>query len=199
MLSIHGFGRLLQALQPRSWQISTSAVYRIAEAQRRRILERVEQRGEDVHGNKFAPYSTRGPTYIYPEGHKAGRGRKAAASRLAKKLGLGRSTVTRTGGIKFESYAAYKQALGRSAVDLTGAHRRMLGQLVVAKVTTDSAAIGIYGEAARRATGHQKGSPKSHLPRRHWLGFTAQESLAIREHVRRELAARRNSLGAGAT
>jgi hypothetical protein len=82
----------------------------------------------------FAPYSTKGPYYYYPNGRigqtKAGaKANKAAVTRLLNRRGVIESNTgkeingvrTRNGqGIKFEDYAAFKASLGRLGVDLRG-------------------------------------------------------------------------------
>lgn len=167
--------------------------------QKARIIERTES-GTDVDGNTFQPYSTRGPYYYYPSGHLGtSRGalktRKAAVRRLLKVTGevstyrgeyLGGSSVggvaTRNGlGIRFESYADFKESLGRAGVDLTGPRApHMLQAITVLNgVRDDELLIGVYGEAAARAQGNNDGTRYS--PRRRWFGAS---TLDIREMVK---------------
>lgn len=192
-----------------------------AQRQRTRILDRTA-RGIDVDGTPFAPYSTNGPYYYYPNGRvgnaKFGaKQNKAAADRLIKKLGNSpRSTVmsapkigslfgidyagedigyqkTRDGqGIKFASYAAFKAALARTGVDLRGPRAPHMLQAITIGVSFERSAadinlglndranpvqevvIGIYGDEAARASGHNEGIP-GRLPQRRFLGANASD------------------------
>ncbi len=106
---------------------------------RSRILDRT-QRGVDVNGSAFAPYSTKGPYYFYPNqsvGSIRGgsvelkRARAVAASNRHKNTGgIGKRTAV---GIRYESYAAAKAAHGRTNVDLFGLeqHTHMLNSMIV--------------------------------------------------------------------
>jgi hypothetical protein len=169
-------------------------------------------RGVDVDGVAFAPYSRKGPYYYYPSPLGKHKQRKAAVNRLlritrdvsegkweahfkagrdmdAEKSSVG-GVKTRSGlGIKFESYADFKESLGRFGVDLTGPRApHMLQELTVRAGGTelkssdpvgprsrmescDEVAIGIYDPVkAAIARGHQNGSRK--LPQRRFLGAT---------------------------
>jgi hypothetical protein len=81
---------------------------------------------------------------------------------------------TRSGvGIRFESYADFKASIGRAGVDLTGPRAPHMLQAITVAVndrdlgTSDSStagsapaqafSLGIYGEAAGRASGHNTG------------------------------------------
>lgn len=165
------------------------------------VLDRTS-RGVDVEGRAFASYSTKGPYYYYPtklsargrraknvlsaygrSGHAAEAetlateqgSRRRAAQRLHRKLGK-EGTRTRV-GIKFESYAAFKRALGRFLVDLTGprAPHMLQGLMVRALDGAVGFVLGIYGEPALRARGHQEGNPKCNLPQRKFLGATQDD------------------------
>lgn len=172
--------------------------------QKSRILQRTSQ-GLDWQGTAFAPYSLSGPIYYYPS---AKGNRKAAAQRVARKLGVSRQgseAAKRTGlGIKFSSYAALKAAFGRSGVDLRGISGPHMLQALVARVngilsqeedgssprydrTTASdpvIVLGVYGDEAERASGHQTGT--KHLPQRKFLGANAKDqSQMIQDIVER--------------
>lgn len=218
------------ARMERAFDMSAQAMTRIGESQRKRNLVRVTEQGIDVHGAPFAPYSTKGPIYIYlqpgtrgprisrsataspiPKGESlvysdAGgpaidivsdpmesfgrkvrqvtdrQRRRSAAQSLARRTqGPEYKTseegqVTKGGGLKFSSYAAFKLWLGRNGiVDLMGLHARMTQQVVTSNPQQNSIAIGVYGEASDRAHGHQDGVPSRNLPKREWLGATVQE------------------------
>jgi hypothetical protein len=177
------------------------------ERQRERILSRTAQ-GLDAGANPFAPYSEKGPYYYYPtkgskEGHQRSFGfvkqqeirrRSAAAGRLMRKMGFagrgsqvpfkfaegkihrGRGSV----GIRFESYAAFKRALGRTNVDLLGPSApHMLQALQVVKVTPQGGTLGIYGQEADRATGHNEGASIRNLPKREFFAFSERDVDAV--------------------
>jgi hypothetical protein len=138
-----------------------------------RIIDRTA-RGIDVNGQSFHPYSTKGPYYFYPFGKTGSKNftvkqKVSAATRLRAKIG---GTKTRSGmGLKFASYAAFKSALGRSTVDLTGLRAPHMLQAIEVKVNdqTSTIILGIYGEEAERASGHNTGVP-GRLPRRYFFG-----------------------------
>lgn len=107
---------------------------------------------------------------------------KAAASRLLKKLGGPGSggVKSRTGvSIKFASYGAFKRALGRAGVDLTGPRAPHMMQALTVRAESDGVVIGIYGEPAGRAQGHQYGNPRRKLPQRKFLGATPEDRREI--------------------
>jgi hypothetical protein len=88
----------------------------VGEGYRSRIRERTFA-GVDVNGSPFAPYSTRGPFYRFPN-KDAANGRTAAGdaarttaskNRFAKTGRIGIRTAT---GIRCESYSAAKAAHG---------------------------------------------------------------------------------------
>lgn len=151
------------------------------EGQRTRILDRTA-RGVDVNEQPFAPYSTKGPYYYYPNGRAGGPNSTAArqknyeaAARLHAKLNKGnRGTpigqVTPGGAIKFESYAQFKlTGLGRSTVDLLGPRApHMLQALMVVVRSASEVILGIYGDEGKRASGHNTGTKT--LPKREFMG-----------------------------
>lgn len=185
------------------------------------ILDRT-WRGQDVRGAPFAPYSTKGPYYYYPSPGGNKKQRKAAVNRLLKKTTevanvreeyLGGTSEggrkTRTGlGIRFESYADFKQSLGRTNVDLTGPRAPLMLQALAVRAGTDivtgginpvgpmdsrdpanSVAVGIYApDKVARARGHQEGS--RYLPKREWLGATGENAAYALKLVAARITAR---------
>jgi hypothetical protein len=177
-----------------------------SQRQRTRILRRTA-RGVDVDEIPFAPYSENGPYYYYPNGRVGNKktGQKKnheAAKRLSKKIG---GTVTRN-GIKFESYAAFKAAMGRGDVDLRGPRAPHMLQAIAVKTgsssnladeeveltdkpnVVDEAVIGIYGKEAERASGHNQGG--RHLPKRRFFGASAADVVAMIQDVTSRVVAR---------
>lgn len=157
------------------------------ERQRTRILDRTA-RHVDFEERPFAAYSENGPYIWYPLGrHKSAKGdighehtarkRDQAAKRMVKKLGAG--TVTAGGGIRFESYAAFKRALGRSGVDLTGPSAPHMLQALVSRITGDLAGtLGIYSaDKAAIAEYHNEGTER--MPQRKFLGTSAADERAM--------------------
>jgi phage gpG-like protein len=155
----------------------------LAEFGKTKILKLTEQ-GLDFAGNSFAPYSTKGPIYVYP--NSAGS-RKATASqrhgsstRFAKAIGRSDTKNKSRIGLKFASYADYKASLGGGGkVNLSGPNNHMLRQLQT-KSTAQNFTIGIYDEAtAVIATAHNNGAQtgrghKVRLPQRRFLDFSRQ-------------------------
>lgn len=71
--------------------------------------------------------------------------------------------------IRFDSYAAFKAALGRAGVDLVGPHAPHMMQAIEVSATHDELRIGIYDpEKAAIATGHNTGA--RYLPQRRFFG-----------------------------
>jgi len=157
--------------------------------------------GIDANGVPFAPYSTRSPYYLYPNGavgrSPAVKAAKATASanRFAKTGRIGIRTAT---GIKYESYAAAKAAHGVGGVNLYGMqqHPHMLDAIVVraggseisqsagaffsgssemdafqANQECNALALGFYGDEADRAKGNNEGT--STIPARFFFGLSA--------------------------
>jgi len=169
--------------------------------QKTRILDRTAH-GQDINGSAFAPYSTKGPYYYYPGA--AGRSRMfriafqkqrgGAARRFAKKVGAQRTRL----GVKFASYAAFKQSLGRSVVDLMGASAPHMLQALVVQVGGTGATpvtqgtIGIYGDAADRAEGHNTGA--GHLPKREFFGFGSKDEDLISADIESLMSARMSKI-----
>ena len=126
------------------------------------ILDRTA-RGVDYKGDPFTPYSEKGPFYWYPASRSA-----SGAKRMRRRLGEG--SLTRSGtGLRFESYAAFKRALGRAGVDLRGPSAPHMLQAIVVKVQGGQAFVGIYDDfAAAKASGHNDGIHPT-LPRRQFF------------------------------
>jgi len=158
--------------------------------QRTRILERTA-RGVDVDEKPFRLYSDRGPYYYNPNGRLSAalRGRisegqqKGAARRFLTKIATreerGRSgapRLSRTGRtIRFDSYGDFKHWLGRTTVDLRGPRAPHMLQAITVKTNGDAELVlGIYGEPAERATGHNVGTRR--LPQRKFFGASAEDA-----------------------
>jgi hypothetical protein len=158
------------------------------------ILDRT-QRGVDYQGNRFAPYSRKGPYYYYPNG-SGGRTKAEKASnikrvkRMAGRLRDGR--VTRSGhGIRFDSYAAYKASMGRNGtVDLRGPSDPHMLQAIVVRVQGGQCYVGIYDTfAADKASGHNDGLNR-HLPQRQFFEASDDDIAVIAEDLQERLIAR---------
>ncbi len=151
--------------------------------QKARILNRT-QAGVDINSTAFAPYSTKGPYYWYPGRGQGDKRRRSAAGRAAKKVG---GTRTRL-GVKFASYADFKSQLGRGTVDLTGPSAPHMLQAIVVQGRPDGFLVGIYGNEADRAEGHNIGFGR--LPKREFFGFGPQDEAAILVDLEKFIAMR---------
>ena len=186
----------------RAVEITVADATYALERQKTRILDRTA-RGVDVNGSPFAPYSTKGPYYYYPNGRVGtsrftDRQNRAAASRLKRKLATGTVRtdsgvrLTRSGkGLRFDSYAAFKGWLGRSAVDLFGPRAPHMLQAMIVRITgapVTEGRIGIYGAEAERASGHQYGTRK--LPQRKFLGASADDRKSVVADILERIKAR---------
>jgi phage gpG-like protein len=177
-----------------------------AQRQRTRILERTA-RGVDVDEHPFKPYSEKGPYYHNPNGRLSSSARekvpdktqKGAARRFLNKVTTkeerkkdGAPRLSRTKRtVRFESYAAFKKWLGRSVVDLRGAKAPHMLQAIVTKAKdAATVVIGIYGEAAARARGHNDGNEETRLPQRRFFGFSKSDAKAIKADVWARMRAR---------
>jgi len=161
----------------------------VGQGYKSRIRERTFA-GIDVNGAPFAPYSERGPFYLYVnQDATTGRAARAVASanRHAKTGRIGIRTPT---GIKYESYAAAKSAHG-SGVNLYGMeqHPHMLDLITVraggSEISGTTGAfdfgsefeafsgnqpcsnltLGFYGDEALRAEGNNEGTGKGGVKR----------------------------------
>jgi len=169
----------------------------VGEGYRSRIRARTFA-GVDVNGVPFAPYSTKGPFYLYPnKGATRDRNARATASagRHAKTGRIGVRTPT---GIKYASYAAAHEAHGTPGVTLFGMeqHPHMLDSIMVkaggqevGSAGTGSfgspleafegnspcnlLALGFYGDEAARARGHNEGTSK--LPKREFFALSISD------------------------
>lgn len=184
---------------------------------RSEILQRTA-RGLDVNGAPFAPYSTKGPYYFYPNGQRSEvRHARATAAKNRFKTAGGSGERTPY-GIRYASYAAAKEAHGASVVNLFGMeqHTHMLNTMVVkvdgqamedALGPTGSElsafeniaparrlSIGFYGPEAERAKGHNEGVPGK-LPQREFMALNEAElergAHAIEQRLKTRAAAAR--------
>lgn len=158
-----------------------------------RILQLTAQ-GLDYQGFPFHAYSRRGPYYYYP----GGKANRAAAFRLRSKAKTKYGTpvtagieTTPGGGLRFPSYASFKlDFLGRSTVDLTGPSAPHMLQQIQPSARGNQAALGIYGDAADRATGHNEGTKT--LPQRRFFDCSDESLDQMMELVMDRIAQRWN-------
>lgn len=206
------FSALEDSVQP-----TTGDLLYAGQRQRTRILDRTA-RGVDVDGVEFKPYSTKGPYYYYPGKNAKNRSGAARSfgnkiglkgKRIGQEVSLSRGNVaSRTRlGIKFSNYGAFKRFLGRMNPDLRGPSAPHMLQAMVVRVldielTQDASGvysyegnqkanqmtIGIYGEEAERASGHNEGS--GHLPRRHFMGANDSDKNLVLTDILTRAAAR---------
>lgn len=157
------------------------------------ILDRTE-RGLDADGRPFAPYSEKHAYYWNPYTGKDKTNwgaQNRSVNRMVQKLGgrtktgiirdgkgkvLGQRSGTGT-SIKFSSYGAFKRALGRGNVDLTGPRAPHMLQSLQVRVAPGRSGVilGVYGQAAARAYAHQYGNPSRGLPQRRFIGATPED------------------------
>lgn len=172
-----GQGKGAYVKLPRSLQLTPSELLAIGEREKTRIIRRTES-GKDVRGVPFRPYSTKRPYYYYPSAGAPTVTRQRASARLLKRLnrrGTG-ARLTRSGkGIRFDSYAAFKRALGRTHPDLTGPRAPHMLQSMVVLTRGNQLVIGIYDQKkAKIAEGHNRGV-EGRLPKREWLGISKED------------------------
>lgn len=146
----------------------------LGEMVRERNLERTAQ-GVDAEGNEFVPYSTKGPYYFNPAPNATDHERRRAIESFARRHpGKGEVSSERH-TIKFESYAAFKEATrGDALVDLTypiGAEH-MLQDMSVWESGVHQVSVGfkLGTRAAQIALEHIRGLAARHLPVRRMLG-----------------------------
>jgi hypothetical protein len=108
--------------------------------------------------------------------------RAVAQAKLFPSAAIRGLRFERTGySLKFDSYADLKRALRRAGrVDLTGIRAPHMLQAIVAKVQEQGrgqfdATLGIYGEEAARAEGHNEGNPRTKLPQRRFFDSSRQD------------------------
>jgi hypothetical protein len=219
-LTVRGFApEAMAAAVKRAIQPTVGDMLTAGQIIRANIRERTAQ-GLDLSGAAFAPYSTKGP-YYYNPGTRGGKFRssgaaheKRAARNMVRSLG-GNGTLSRTGrSIKFDSYAAFKAAFGRAAVDLMGIQApHMLDAIVVRVGSTELAAaaadvgamdgmgpadtvtIGIYdSDAVGRARGHNRGTRT--LPQREFLGISEADARMALQAIGARIDARLRALQA---
>lgn len=134
-------------------------------------------------------------------------------------------SVTRV-GIKFASYAAFKRALGRAFVDLRGPSAPHMLQAIIVKVAgitlpgadpaqgnlfadtsvsgdlysnetpASEIVLGIYGNEADRATGHNTG--RGHLPKRRFFGASETDKTAVLDDILKRVLFRLKKVMGGA-
>lgn len=179
----------LAAMLEKGFEIQSSDILYVLNNEKTRILDRTA-RGVDLFNRAFAPYSTKGPYYYYPgKSSRTALGRRASASRFARKVGGTRTKV----GIKFASYAAFKSSLGRTAVDLLGPSApHMLQGMVVKTTGPTSGLIGIYGPEADRAEGHNLGTRR--LPKREFFGASPDDEVMMMKDLEAIIGARIDSV-----
>lgn len=187
----------------RGFEFTARDVQYGADRQRARMLQRTEQKGVDVNGTPFKPYSEKGPYYYNPnakdQAEVLGAGavgriaakkstirreatfrQKAAVNRLATKTGAAKSSTGRT--LKFDSYADFKRSLGRTVVDLRGPRAPHMLQAVTAKVqhAARQFIIGVYGRKAALARAHNAGDG---VPKRRWFAASREEMKQIGKDI----------------
>lgn len=188
----------------RGFEFTARDVQYGADLQRARMLKRTADKGVDVNGAPFKPYSENGPYYYNPNAKdgaevlgagalrriagkkstfkkEATTRQKAAVSRLATKTGAAKSGTGKT--LKFDSYGAFKRSLGRTVVDLTGPRAPTMMQTVLTKVqhTARQFVIGIYGAVkATRAKAHNTGDG---VPKRRWFAASRAELRQIGDDI----------------
>lgn len=102
-------------------------------------------------------------------------------------------------GVKYVSYGAFKRFLGRTGVDLRGPSAPHMLQAMIVRVNNvtltqgdtghgegnltpaSEIRIGIYGEEALRASGHQTGA--KHLPRRKFMGANEEDQRLMLQDI----------------
>lgn len=108
--------------------------------QQQRILGRTA-RFVDYEENPFKEYDEKRPYYYYPDG--AGLSKSAHQARIAGIHAKTGGTRTKT-GIRYESYAAFKRALGSLGVDLRGPEDPHMLDLMIVKVDGVSFKFGQF-------------------------------------------------------
>jgi hypothetical protein len=166
--------------------------------QQQRMDHRTQVEFVDYEGVPFAPYDESKPYYYYPFGGK-GLPKGATAKNFKVKKGHQHAlafippggTKSRGRGIRYDSYGAFKRALGAAGVNLTGpSSPHMLDNMEVRvngvpfsiNSSTDfdlltapafSATIGIYGDFGQRAAWHNEGMGRN--PHREFFAISASD------------------------
>jgi hypothetical protein len=182
-----GGNRLVQNLLERGeLRIDEADLIYAGERQKTRIIERT-LRGRDYLDKPFKPYSEKGPYYYYPQS-KGYKGERQAITK-AINYRVGGGTPTKSGlGIKYESYGAFKRALGRTNVDLFGPRAPHMLQAMVVQVQPSKIVIGIWGDEAARADGHNTGTRT--LPQRRFLDVSPQDLVLMGNDIADSMAKR---------
>jgi|SRR5215471_9437617 len=192
-ITIGGDPDLVKALMSKQKiRIEQTDLLYAGERQKTRILKRTAQ-GKDYLGRDFARYSKKGPYYYYPQRTGGVRERSAIARNLQLRVQGG--TMTRSGlGIRYDSYDAFKRALGRSTVDLTGPRAPHMLQALTVQVRGNELLIGIWGAEAPKASGHNEGI-MGRLPQRRFLDISQEELRMVGQDVATAMAMRLSGKG----
>jgi hypothetical protein len=154
-----------------------------------RIYDRTVHQNVDFAGNSFTPYNDTHPYYWYPFGSLGSR----QYARLKSVRGLAQKHDTKStpsGGIRFDSYAAFKRALGRVGVDLFGpSDPHMMNAMAIFVngvyfplhggnydnyyVPATSIVLGIYGPKGKLAEFHNTGMGSN--PERRFFAISSQD------------------------
>lgn len=174
---------------------TTGDLLYVGQIWRARIRTRTFE-GMDVNGQPFAPYSTKGPYYFYPNAQVGSTRRKvgtrnhtqaevnaaratAAKGRFAK---TGKIGVRTSLGIKYESYAAAKAAHGVNVVNLYGMeqHTHMLDTMLVKAggAELNATADMLFAGAADDMDAFQQNVPCYELQ----IGFYGPEAARAKGH-----------------
>jgi hypothetical protein len=170
--------------------VQTGDLLYAIDRQQSRILHRTG-RFLDYNEQPFKPYNETRPYYWYPYGKSQAlkEHEMKRVHRLAKQVGDG--MVTRGGGIRYDSYAAFKRALGRLGVDLLGPaapHMLQGFQIFVNGVRFDfhdrgdydayvapatKVILGIYGNKGDIAVAHNEGGGR--MPQREFFRISSSD------------------------
>ena len=155
------------------------------------VLARVS-RHQNADDRPAKAYSPNGPIYVANSG--AGRSKRAlggrevlspADRRAIRNAGRGGLMGQTRGGktTRFDNYAAYKRALGKSGqrdLELSG---RMLGSIGIVRLTADTVVLGFTREAEhQKAKGNQARDP--------WFALSPQDVAAVQRYALQVLTPR---------
>lgn len=187
-IAIGGNELVRQLMEQGEIRIEETDLLYAAERQKTRILERT-MAGKDYMERPFAPYSETGPYYYYPQ--TSGYRFERVAVTKGFNFRVGGGNVTRSGlGIRYDSYGAFKRALGRTVVDLMGPRAPHMLQALVAQVQQGpKIVIGIWGPEAARADAHNEGIP-GRLPQRRFLDVSPTDLVLVGNDIADAMATR---------
>ncbi len=184
-----------------------------------RLSKRTDS-GHDAEGKIFAPYSKNGPYYYNPNGRVnpaerrqiSLKSQKTKVTNALKNRGIKGAQKSSTGkSIRFENYAAYKRWTGARNVNLRGPsapgmrdaiqmkaggrtfypnERRSMFSVTSNRTHVSELRIGVYGDEAKKATGHQYGNPATKLPKRQFLGATGSDLRSMTDEMMQHMRAR---------